>query len=103
MPEKPISVPPVTQRIHGAGSQEGPETAFSIKKRNFGIKSGLPCPDRSENPINRKSIIFYIETVLNFFFQLRKIFFLRSISKKSDFFGKILKNRKMFDFFSTFF
>ena len=46
------------------------------------MKSHLPCSNRSENLINRKVSIFYIETVLNFFFQLRKIFFLRSIEKK---------------------
>ena len=44
---------------------------------------GLECSKRAENIINRKVSIFYIETVLNFFFQLRKIFFLRSIEKKS--------------------
>ena len=43
----------------------------------------LECSKRVENIINRKVSIFYIETVLNFFFQLRKIFFLRSIEKKS--------------------
>ena len=39
------------------------------------IKSYLPCSKRSENLINRKVSIFYIEAVLNFFFQLQKIFF----------------------------
>ena len=42
----------------------------------------LECSKRAENIINRKVTIFYIETVLNFFFQLRKIIFLRSIEKK---------------------
>ena len=42
----------------------------------------LECSKRAENTINRKVTIFYIETVLNFFFQLRKIIFLRSIEKK---------------------
>ena len=42
---------------------------------------GLEFSKRSESFINRKVSIFYIETVLNYFFQLRKIFFLRSIEK----------------------
>ena len=36
----------------------------------------------AENIRNRKISIFYIEAVLNFFFQLRIIFFLREIEKK---------------------
>ena len=32
----------------------------------------MECRNRAENIINRKVTIFYIETVLNFFFQLRK-------------------------------
>ena len=42
----------------------------------------LECSKRAENIINRKVTIFYIETVLNFSFQLRKIIFLRSIETK---------------------
>ena len=43
---------------------------------------GLECSKRVENIISRKVSIFYIETVLNFSFQLRKIIFLRPIEKK---------------------
>ena len=42
----------------------------------------IECSKHVENIIIRKVSIFYIETVLNFFFQLRKIIFLRSIEKK---------------------
>ena len=47
----------------------------------FAIASmkGLERLKGAENIINRKISIFYIEAVLNFFFQLRKIFFLSSI------------------------
>ena len=58
----------------------------------------LECSERAENIINRKNTIFYIETVLNFFVQLRKIFFLRSIENKIwkflDFFGFFWKSEK---------
>ena len=63
----------------------------------------LECSERAENIINRKNTIFYIETVLNFFVQLRKIFFLRSIENKiwnfSEFFGFFLEKWKNVIFF----
>ena len=46
----------------------------------------LECSERAENIMNRKNTIFYIEAILNFFVQLQKIFFLRSIENKI-FFG----------------
>ena len=52
------------------------------------------CRDRAKNLRNGKIIIFYIEVVLNFFFQLRKITFLRSIEKKSE---KNLKKKWKFE------
>ena len=59
---------------------------------------GLECSKRAENIINRKVSIFYIETVLNFFFQLRKIIFLRSTEKKikpkSEHFWNFFENEK---------
>ena len=60
----------------------------------------LECSKRAENIINRKVSIFYnvIETALNFFFQLRKICFLRSIEKKwkkNNIFEKISKWKKV--------
>ena len=55
---------------------------------------GLECSKRAESIINRKVSIFYIETVLNFFFQLRKMFFLRSIEKK------VKKKVEIFEIFS---
>ena len=64
---------------------------------------GLECSKHAENIINRKVTIFYIETVLNFFFQLRKIFFLRSIEKKyRNFNDFLLKNNGIYPNISNF-
>ena len=69
----------------------------------FGFWERLECSDRSENTRNRKITKFYIEAVLDFFFQVRKhIFFwdrknifrffsdfFSKFGKKSDFSTKI--------------
>ena len=53
----------------------------------------IECRNRSENLINRKLSNFYIETVIQFFFQLRKVFFFSIVKKKQTFFFE------NFDFF----
>ena len=79
----------------------GPMTSRDEKKSEcekimqFSSMEGLECSKRDENIINRKVLIFYIETVLNFLFQVRKINFRRSIEKnkhKSEHF--LRTNRK---------
>ena len=58
----------------------------------------LEYPEHLENLINRKITIFYIEAVLNFFFQLRKkIFFWdrKKNLKKNRTFSKIWKKIKI--------
>ena len=83
----------VTQRIH---RPEGPETAFSTEKKKLvpasyqAPKSGLPCPDRSENLINGKSVKFYFDICIqkksqNVFYHREKIFrkiFFKKIAKQ---------------------
>ena len=71
--------------IGGRSDLVGPIKSRDQKKQIHTIASmkGLECSKRAENIINRKVSIFYIETVLNFFFQLRKIIFVRSVEKKS--------------------
>ena len=64
------------------------------------------CPNRSENLINRKLSIFYIETMYQLFFQLqpKNIFFRdqKYFSKKNQskiFFGEIPKKKLKFEKF----
>ena len=54
---------------------------LSCHKTSAVSNSMIECRNRSKNVRNRKSVFFYIETVVHFFFQNQKICFL-SISKK---------------------
>ena len=56
---------------------------WSRKNSVVASMEGLECPKRAENVINRELSHFYIEAIPNFFFQLPKIIFRRSIEKKS--------------------
>ena len=67
--------------------QEGIYRIFELLVSYICTYIATECRNRSENLINRKFSIFYIKTILQFFFQLRFFFF---------FFGQQKKIKKSF-------
>ena len=66
---------------------------FRGNKSNKGSLAGLPVSDRSENPINRKSVKFYIDIICiqkkyQKVFYHREKYFQKYFQKKSDFSGE---------------
>ena len=70
------------------------KSANTTKRRKHAPKSTKKCRNHPGNPVNRKTIKFYIETVSNLFFQLPKNIFSTSkvfFQKKISTFSKISK------------
>ena len=73
------------------------------KKGELVSKTMQDCRNRSGNLINRKISLFYMESMLNFVFQLQKIFFQKKSLKKSKIRKKSKFQWKSIDFHWFFF